>query len=163
MGNTMATELLKLAQQNLEFESLFQNTVQAELTNGFEPKQTMTAKNALSVQFRHAVTNSMVLEVKNANANVKHNIFRVKIAVGLRYLKAKNKQNIQEVAAKIEATYSIDYLVQDKELLENQEALDEFALKNASYHLWPFWREFAMAQAQRMNLPPVPLPMRLPV
>jgi len=157
----MATELLKLAQQSLEFESLFQNTVQAELTNGFEPKQTITAKNALSIQFRHAVTNSMILEVKNANA--KHNIFRVKIAVGLRYLKTEKKQNNQEVAAKIEATYSIDYLVQNEELLSNQEALDEFALKNASYHLWPFWREFAMAQAQRMNLPPVPLPMRLPV
>lgn len=161
MGNIMATELLKLAQQSLEFESLFQNTVQAELTNGFEPKQTITAKNALSIQFRHAVTNSMILEVKNANA--KHNIFRVKIAVGLRYLKTEKKQNNQEVAAKIEATYSIDYLVQNEELLSNQEALDEFALKNASYHLWPFWREFAMAQAQRMNLPPVPLPMRLPV
>lgn len=161
MGRTMATALLKLAQQGLEFEDVFQNTVQAELLNGFEPKQTMPGNNSLTIQFRHTVTRSMVLEVNKSN--VSYNIFRVEIAVGLRYLKAKNKQNIQEVAAKIEATYSIDYLVQDKELLENQEALDEFALKNASYHLWPFWREFAMSQAQRMNLPPIPLPMRIPV
>ncbi len=154
----MATDQLKLAQQNLEFESLFQNSVQAELMNDFEPKQTITAKNSLNIQFRHAVTSSMVLEITNQNAQYK--IFRVKITVGLRYLKAKNNQ---DVVAKIEANYSIDYLVQNEELLNNQDALDEFALKNASYHLWPFWREFAMAQAQRMSLPPVALPMRLPV
>ena len=40
------------------------------------------------------------------------------------------------------------------------EALKVFALKNASYHIWPFWREYLSSLCLRMNLPKVVLPIR---
>lgn len=39
-----------------------------------------------------------------------------------------------------------------------KESLKEFALRNASYHIWPYWREYLMGQCLRMNLPKVILP-----
>ena len=41
-----------------------------------------------------------------------------------------------------------------------QDALEHFALRNASFHVWPYWREYLANQCRRMNLPPVMLPMR---
>jgi hypothetical protein len=39
-----------------------------------------------------------------------------------------------------------------------EDALKEFALRNASYHVWPYWRELLASQCQRMNLPKLVLP-----
>lgn len=156
-------EQLKIAQRGLEFESVFQTLVRAELMDGFELKHITQINGSLSMQFMHKVTRSMLLEVKEAVD--KQHVFRVNVVVGVRYLLPgdNDEDKESEPLAQIEATYAIDYRVQDTELLSNQVALDEFALHNVSYHLWPFWREFAMAQTQRMNLPPVALPMRLPI
>lgn len=156
-------EQLKIAQRGLEFESVFQTLVRAELMDGFELKHITQINGSLSMQFMHKVTRSMLLEVKEAVD--KQHVFRVNVVVGVRYLLPgdNDEDKESEPLAQIEATYAVDYRVQDTELLSNQVALDEFALHNVSYHLWPFWREFAMAQTQRMNLPPVALPMRLPI
>lgn len=155
---------LKLAQQGLEFDDIYQKQVQANIADDFEPKYALRSEGQeLSIQFKHNVVSSQVLRLTNEDKS--KIVFRVNIAVGIRYIQKSeedSKQN-EKPAAQIEAVYSVDYRLTDEGLLNNKDALDEFALKNASYHLWPFWREFAMAQAQRMNLPPVPLPMRLPV
>lgn len=162
MDKTKNPELLQIAQRGLEFESVFQTLVRAELMEGFELKHITQINGSLSIQFMHKVTRSMLLEVKEAVD--KQHVFRVNIVVGVRYLTPENsaEDKSSELLAQIEATYAVDYRVQNPDLLNNQDALDEFALHNVSYHLWPFWREFAMAQTQRMNLPPVALPMRLP-
>lgn len=153
----MANEHLKVAQQGLAFEDVFQTQVQAKVAEGFEPKlHAQALESTLTIQFKHTVVRSMLIAL---NGNDEH-VFRVNVEVGVRYLPTDKTESA--ILAHIEASYSIDYRITDLALLNNQEALDEFALKNASYHLWPFWREFAMAQAQRMNLPAVPLPMRLP-
>jgi hypothetical protein len=55
----------------------------------------------------------------------------------------------------IEATFVAEYSLNGK---PEKEALDAFALKNASYHIWPYWREFLMSQSMRMNLPKIALP-----
>lgn len=154
---------LKQAQQGLEFDDIYQKQTQASIAEGFEPKYALRGENQeISIQFKHSVLNSQVLRVTIEGEN--KIIFRVNIVVGIRYVQKNedaNKQNEKPVA-QIETMYSVDYRLIEKSLLDNQDALNEFALKNASYHLWPFWREFAMAQAQRMSLPPVPLPMRMP-
>lgn len=64
----------------------------------------------------------------------------------------KEEENIKAV---IEATFLAEYLIEGE---PGQKALDAFALKNASYHVWPYWREFLMSQSMRMNLPKVALP-----
>ena len=57
----------------------------------------------------------------------------------------------------LESTYVAEYL---SEKDPGQNALKAFALRNASYHVWPFWREFLASQCARMNLPKVSLPLQ---
>ena len=40
------------------------------------------------------------------------------------------------------------------------EALEQFVLHNASFHIWPYWREYLASQCLRMNLAPITAPMR---
>lgn len=152
---------LLLAQKNLEFEDLFQTQVRSFIADNFEPKYTNYTKN-ISIEFKHDVISSVVIRLKKKKEEKL--IFRVNVTVAVRYQQGSEQKGEKDfkTVAQIEATYSIDYFLKNNELLKNKIALDEFALKNASHHLWPFWREFVMAQAQRMNLPHVPLPLRLP-
>jgi hypothetical protein len=39
-----------------------------------------------------------------------------------------------------------------------KDCLNEFALRNASYHVWPYWRELLMSQCARMHLPRLVMP-----
>lgn len=149
---------LQQAQQGLQFEDIFQQYAQSSLLEDFDPKFSVL-EESLSAQFKHNVVQSMVLSLKKEAESLE--VFRVQIDVGIRFLVESGEQE-RKPAAQIEASYFVDYRILDTTLLKDTEALDEFALKNASYHLWPFWREFVMSQAQRMNLPKVPLPMRLP-
>ena len=40
----------------------------------------------------------------------------------------------------------------------DDDSLKAFALNNASYHIWPFWREYLMSMCNRMNLPKIAVP-----
>jgi preprotein translocase subunit SecB len=91
----------------------------------------------------------------------------VHIDLGVRWVGVDRKQDEVEtqklettetetdVLALIEATYVAEYSLQGE---PGKDALDEFALNNASYHVWPYWREYIMSQSMRMNLPKVALP-----
>jgi len=52
------------------------------------------------------------------------------------------------------------HFVAEYELTEDltQECLDAFALKNASYHVWPYWREYVSISCARMNVPKIVMP-----
>ena len=39
-----------------------------------------------------------------------------------------------------------------------QECIDEFALKNSTIHVWPYWREYLSSICERLNLPKLMLP-----
>ena len=41
----------------------------------------------------------------------------------------------------------------------DKESLNAFALQNASFHVWSYWREYLTSQCMRMNLPKLTLPM----
>jgi preprotein translocase subunit SecB len=41
-----------------------------------------------------------------------------------------------------------------------QPALDEFALHNAPWHIWPYWREYVANQCARLNIPKATMPMQ---
>jgi hypothetical protein len=60
------------------------------------------------------------------------------------------------VSAVIEAQFCAEYLMADKDL--DEEALTFYALHNASYHVWPYWREYLMNMCNRLNLPKIPVP-----
>ena len=55
----------------------------------------------------------------------------------------------------IEAEFVAEYAMGEQ--LE-KDCLDEFALRNASYHVWPYWRELLMSQCTRMHLPRLVMP-----
>lgn len=153
------SEALERAKRCLQFEDIYQSRVEAWLVDGFDPL--FDAGKGYRLQFKHHVTKAAIIELKENGADLA--VFRVYIDVGVRLLRksvAKSKKD-SALVAQIEASYCVDYRLKDKKLKDDAEALDEFALKNASYHLWPYWREFAMSQALRMNLPKIALPVRM--
>lgn len=101
---------------------------------------------------------SNLIEIKDSDQPF--DIFRVYIDVGARLVFSDDKREEHPIA-QIEAAYRVDYRVTDPALIEDKVALDAFALKNASYHLWPYWREYVMSQSLRMNLPKIALPVRM--
>lgn len=121
---------------------------------------------ACQPQFKHLVERSYLMEVREADTS--YYVFRVFIGLGLRLLPAAPVQEAidQEqdeageaegdgVLAQIEATFVVDY---DTDTDPGPEALEAFAKQNASYHVWPYWREFVSNQCARMDLPRVVIP-----
>jgi hypothetical protein len=67
----------------------------------------------------------------------------------------KNGDDDPEVKAHIEGVMVAEYLMQADPA---PDALKQFALKNASFHIWPYWREYLSTQCLRMNLPKLIMP-----
>jgi len=118
----------------------------------FNPKYSDEVKD-LVVQFKHMVMSADIRELDQDGENIK--IFFVYIDFGVRWIlfSGKSKKNIK---AFIEATYVAEYKL---EYDPDQKMLADFASKNASYHIWPYWREYITNQCVRMNLPKVILPI----
>lgn len=153
------TTPLKRAQDGLQFDDIFQQAVNCWLAEDFEPR---IAAPDFQIQRKHHVTQSDLLTFTEDTPEntVQAQIFRVRIDTGVRLINGQESGDEVSPCAQIEAIYHVDYRVTDSNLIKDQEALDAFALENASFHLWPYWREYVMSQAQRMNLPKIPLPMR---
>lgn len=83
-------------------------------------------------------------------------LFRVFVDVGVRWVdKEIDEPDEVDPVFIIEARYVAEYLM--KESL-SEECLKEFAKKNVSYHVWPYWREYLSTQCERMRLPRITLP-----
>ena len=156
------TSPLKRAQRGLQFEDLFQRAADCWLANDFEPR---TPAPEFRMQIKHLVVQSDLLSFRDDGGDDTSSIhlFRVRIDTGVRLVNCGENEHSEEISpcAQIEASYQVDYRITDQSLISDQEALDAFALENASYHLWPYWREYAMSQAQRMNLPKIPIPLQM--
>ena len=68
----------------------------------------------------------------------------------------ENLESLTHVAF-VEALMVADYAIDPD---PGQDALERFALQNASFQVWPYWREYLANQCRRTNLPPVMLTMR---
>jgi hypothetical protein len=159
MVDKQVSKALERATRGLQFADIFLATTDAWLAEDFDPKFDARAQNeGCSLQLKHQVIQSNIIEVKEADDY--SCFFRVYIDVGVR-MRYKDESESKDPVAQIEASYCLDYLITKPELRQDQEALDAYALHNASYHLWPYWREYLMSQALRMNLPKLPLPVRL--
>lgn len=165
---------LQSAIDALRIRDVYLRQSDAFLADGFEPKYDPDV-DALEVQFQHRVTESSVLEVED-DGEVLPRLFRVFIHLGARLVapaeSADGAQTLPDserlsdkarvatddpsrVCAMITGMMVAEYdMVGDP----SKEALKEFALRNASFHVWPYWREFLASQCLRMNLPKVMLP-----
>ena len=152
--------LLQQAIDCLKIQDVYLRSSNASLADDFEPKYAPDIED-LDVQYKHLVTQSSVLSLEEDSAEKSKNavqLFRVFVTLGARWVTPTSKEDATEddgIRAEIEAVMMAEYLMQKN---PGQDALNEFALRNASYHIWPFWREYLTTQCMRMNLPKLMLP-----
>lgn len=157
----MSTEALAKAISSLKFVDVFITNSTSSLSDDFDPKFDARS-DRLSFQTKNFVTASAVIEGESEEGLLQ--MFRVTSELGIRII---CKDDVDEgnpdpeILAQVEATMEADYNITDLSIVEDQEALDAFALKNVSYHVWPYWREYVTSQLMRMNMPKLVLPMLL--
>ena len=133
------------------------------LADGYDPKFDAEV-DELQVELKHLVKAFEVAEVGFEGTN--QQFFRVVVDFGVRWSRpvadtdsggdTDDDASVSELAL-IEATMIADYVMKQN---PGEDALEQFALHNASFHIWPYWREYIYNQCQRMNLPKFMLPIR---
>ena len=141
---------LQQAIESLHIADVYLKATRAQCVDDFDPKF-VDAQAELQVQQMHVVRRSEVIQVEGDGQ-----LLRVYILLGARWTMPREGDE-PEVKAFVEADFIAEYLMTAP--LE-QAAIDEFALKNASYHVWPYWREFLSSQCERMRLPRVVMPTK---
>ncbi|MDT0619915.1 hypothetical protein RM531_15715 [Salinisphaera sp. P385] len=141
--------------------------VQSEswLADEFEPQYSPGIEH-MEVAWKHNVMQSQVATLE-ADTGETQLLFRVMVELGMRLNipASSNGTSLPEVPDKaadeplvcacVEARFVAEYAMQED---FEEEAKRAFALNNASYHIWPYWREYLMSQCTRMNLPKVTVP-----
>jgi hypothetical protein len=140
---------LQKAIDNLHIHDVYLKSSVAQSTNNFEPKYDENIEE-LETQTKHVVKETQIVKLNDTDL-----LARVFIEFGVRFIDSKITNENGSVRAFIEAVFVAEYAL-DEEL--EQACIDEYALKNASYHVWPYWREFLMNQCNRMYLPRLVLP-----
>ena len=156
----MSDEALARACECLRINGVWQAQVSALINETLEAAPAFPED--LEVLFKHVISKSLWGEAENDDQH--HYMLRVFIELGLRFVPAENSGNNSEqesakepdTYAQIEATYVAEY-TSDEDL--DKDAIKAFATRNASFHVWPFWREFITSQCSRMNLPRINLPL----
>jgi hypothetical protein len=147
----MSAELQR-AIDGLAIRDVYLRELRASCFNNFDPKYAGNT-DQLEMQSMHMVRRSEVVDLEGES----HQVFRVLIRFGVRWVDPEKLEQDEKAAIKalVEAEFIAEYDITEQ---MPQECLDEFALKNAIYHVWPYWREQLMSQCDRMHLPRVVLP-----
>lgn len=147
----MISESLQKAQDSLHIQDVYLHDLVAHCDDNFDPKS-IAAESSLIVQTKHYVKQSVKLK-----SDADQHFLRVYVVIGARWVNKedKDKDNDELVKAVVEAVFIAEYTM--GELIEKK-CIDEFALKNVSYHIWPYWRELLANQCDRMRLPRFILP-----
>lgn len=145
----MISAQLQKAIDNLQIQDVYLRDLVARCEGDFDPKYNADVES-LVIQAKHHVKQSMVVELDG-----QEKILRVFVELGARWVDEKAQDEASSVKVLIEAEFIAEYTM--KQMLEKA-SLDEFSLKNASYHVWPYWRELLSSQCDRMHLPRAVLP-----
>ncbi|MFT5758592.1 MAG: hypothetical protein ACI9LM_003338 [Alteromonadaceae bacterium] len=144
------SKLLQQAIDNLIINDVYLHKSRSNCSDVFDPKAILGVDNLL-VQQMHVVLKSEVISEHDDSY-----LLRVFIRLGTRWIAPEQEELQNEnINALIEADFIAEY--QMLEVLDKK-CIDEFALKNASFHVWPYWREYLSSQCERMRLPRVMLP-----
>lgn len=159
---------LQRAQKGLRICDVYLRKSTLSVSDAFEYR-CVDAESIYS-QSRHTVERSDVLVAENEGEDKKR-LFRVHLDLGFRWGSAEAAPGAQlvtedddqrlgfEELGRIEAKYVAEYEIMGD---LSQDCLDAFALQNASYHVWPYWREFIASSCSRMNVPKQTLPTMQP-
>ena len=144
----MISENLQKAIDGLRIVDVYVREIFANCHEDFDPKR--SSFDDLILQTKHLVKDSEQKRV----VDIENPLFCVHLEMGARWVDRPSQED-EEVKAFIEASFIAEY-----EIITSlkQESLDEFASINASYHVWPYWRELLASQCDRMRLPRVMLP-----
>ncbi|MFM2477126.1 preprotein translocase subunit SecB [Celerinatantimonas sp. MCCC 1A17872] len=138
---------LQKAIESLAINDVYQKESRSFCADDFDPKFFDLA-DTLQVQKMHVIHKSETVDVEGEGR-----LLRVFVRLGTRWVLPQEEK--PDVKAAIESEFIAEYQI--KESLD-QDCIDEFALRNASYHVWPYWREYLSSQCERMRLPRVVLP-----
>lgn len=145
--------LLQQAIDSLSISDVYLAASRAEHAESFYPKA-RDAFDGLKVQTMHIARRSEIVETDQSDQY----LLRIMLGFGVRWVDEETEDAEEPlVRALIEADYVAEYVMSD---LLAQEAVDAFALQNASYHVWPYWREYLASQCERLRMPKVMLPIR---
>lgn len=149
----MKNKNLREAIDNLEIRDVYVKSLIANSADDFEPKYYENF-DSLTQQNKHLVSKSSVMLVDGSDTDP-DKIFRVHVEYGMRWNEAPEHEGEGEQKAIIEAEFVVEYLMK-KDL--NSDCLNAFALENASFHVWPYWRELVSSQCERMQMPRIIMP-----
>lgn len=157
----MSDTALDAAKECLRIQDVWLQQSQTWIEKGFDPKYPQAERYI--AQHKHRVARATFGELTDDDTPQAGYLFRVYLDLGLRLLPAaddslsgdKTTTDETEVAATIEATFVAEYI---SAVDPGEAAIHAFATRNASYHVWPFWREFVANQCERMRLPRVMIP-----
>lgn len=162
----MDKALLQQAHDALRIKDVALRRARCEVVDDFDPAH---EHPQMTVQLMRNTMRSEILEPADGQSAL-HRIFRVYVQLGIRWVRFSRGQDAREsaknadggdgkqpeVLALVEAIFVAEYEMR-KEV--DQACLDHFALHNAPFNVWPFWREYVVSQAQRMNLPRFVVPL----
>ncbi len=146
---TKNSNQLQKAIENLVIEDVYQKSSTSFCANDFDPKSYSEMEH-LHIQQMHVVHKSETIQIEDDGE-----LLRVFVRLGTRWVVPSDDESEPNIRAAIESDFIAEYRINSH--LE-QECIDEFSLKNASYHVWPYWREYLSSQCERMRLPRVVLP-----
>lgn len=144
------SSLLQQAIDNLNIRDVYLRDMHCGCFDEFDPKYAENL-DCLEVQTMHVVRRTEVAQLDSQESL----LFRVFILFGTRWVAHQADAEEPAPQALIEAEFVAEYAMSAE--LE-QDCLNEFALRNASYHVWPYWRELLMSQCARMHLPRLVMP-----
>jgi len=151
---------LRIAQLELEIKDVYPLKINCELNEHYMPSLYKT-KDIAHAEFYHRVTNSMAMTVKHKDDDGwEEKLLQVFFEVGARWVDdLEAEEDDKFVYATATATFIAEYNYENE---LDVECIKEFSLKNASYHMWPYWRELLSSISTRFQLPKAVLPMRQP-
>lgn len=147
----MPDKNLQQAIDHLSIADVYLVASESRHEEDFNPKDAH-ALEGLTVQTMHVARRSQILETDRPDQF----LVRIVLGFGVRWVNESDEEELA-VRAFVEADYVAEYLMDER--LE-QDAIDAFALKNASYHVWPYWREYLTSQSERLRMPRLILPMK---
>ena len=140
---------LQQAINSLVINDVYLKASHAQCVDDFDSKFPNEPEDLL-IQQMHSLQKTEVVKVEDDGE-----LLRIFMSLGVRWVVAEDDVDQPDIKAFIEGDFIAEYQISSS---LNQTSIDEFATKNASYHVWPYWREFLSAQCERMRLPRVVLP-----
>lgn len=162
----MSNELLQKAIKCLAISDVYLRDTRVAFHNDFDPT---IAGQSLHTMLRFSPRGIERLDAEPASIDGDEKqmvkLVRIHTIAGLRFLGEQlSEEALKEPAelakhlrAEITASFVSVYRVVCDEI--EKDAVEEFARRNAAYHVWPYWREYAQNVCSRTHLPAVIIPM----